>query len=275
MARGRRAAARLMRRRPVPRRAARTRVARRGGPAGRVPRSAAARRERGRHVRPRRPRRARADRVHAGDRVDVSGRSRTGTRRACPPTARRSTSSATTSSSTGTSTGMAWHVPGLVVLHDLALDDFVRGLPRRAIRSASRARCGRRSRLGRARPSDATRARTSRSGSPGAPRSRRRSRGIVVHSPFCRRYLEALGCRTPVFVVPHPPPETARAIARGRGARVARCAPSVGARGADARCRPRRHERGEAAGRARPGGREPRPPASISCSSVGGSRPTT
>jgi glycosyltransferase involved in cell wall biosynthesis len=36
----------------------------------------------------------------------------------------------------------------------------------------------------------------------------RRARGIVVHSEFCKRYLEEFGCRTPVFVVPHPVIET-------------------------------------------------------------------
>ena len=34
-----------------------------------------------------------------------------------------------------------------------------------------------------------------------------------LHAEFCRRYLEDLGCRTPVFVVPHPPVESAAAIA--------------------------------------------------------------
>ena len=33
----------------------------------------------------------------------------------------------------------------------------------------------------------------------------RRSRGVIVHSEFGRRYLEEFGCKTPVFVVPHPP----------------------------------------------------------------------
>ncbi len=32
----------------------------------------------------------------------------------------------------------------------------------------------------------------------------RRARGVIVHSDFGRRYLEGFGCRTPVFVVPHP-----------------------------------------------------------------------
>ena len=32
----------------------------------------------------------------------------------------------------------------------------------------------------------------------------RASRGIVVHSAFCKRYLESVGVRTPIFTVPHP-----------------------------------------------------------------------
>jgi glycosyltransferase involved in cell wall biosynthesis len=32
----------------------------------------------------------------------------------------------------------------------------------------------------------------------------RAARGIVVHSAFCKRYLEAVGVRTPIFAVPHP-----------------------------------------------------------------------
>jgi hypothetical protein len=43
----------------------------------------------------------------------------------------------------------------------------------------------------------------------------RRARGIVVHADFCSRYLGTIGCRTPVFVVPHPP---GRSAAGARGA---------------------------------------------------------
>jgi glycosyltransferase involved in cell wall biosynthesis len=41
----------------------------------------------------------------------------------------------------------------------------------------------------------------------------RRARGIIVHAEFCRSYLEEMGCRTPVFVVPHPPVESAADLA--------------------------------------------------------------
>jgi glycosyltransferase involved in cell wall biosynthesis len=42
----------------------------------------------------------------------------------------------------------------------------------------------------------------------------RRARGIIVHSEFCRRYLASIGCRTPVFVVPHPVVDDPEAIRR-------------------------------------------------------------
>jgi glycosyltransferase involved in cell wall biosynthesis len=52
----------------------------------------------------------------------------------------------------------------------------------------------------------------------------RRARGIVVHANFCARYLQEIGCRTPIFVVPHPPVKDdaalARAAERGRELRA-------------------------------------------------------
>jgi len=42
----------------------------------------------------------------------------------------------------------------------------------------------------------------------------RRARGIVAHSPFVERYLRAFGCRTPVYVAPHPVVESWDAIRR-------------------------------------------------------------
>jgi glycosyltransferase involved in cell wall biosynthesis len=113
---------------------------------------------------------------------------------------------------------LAWQHPGLVVLHDLALDDFVRGLQSAAdmlgyvaVREALEAEM----RLPAADPTPAGPLRI-----PWAAAIARHSRGIVVHAEFCRRYLEAFGCRTPIFVVPHPPVEEPEAIhaslARGR-----------------------------------------------------------
>ncbi|MGZ4130249.1 MAG: glycosyltransferase family 4 protein [Actinomycetota bacterium] len=90
----------------------------------------------------------------------------------------------------------------LIVLHDLALDDFVRGLLTlgdplgyMATREAAALRRNLTS-------PDVVRNEPLRT--PWCAHVARRARGIVVHSEFCRRYLEELGCRTPVFVVPHP-----------------------------------------------------------------------
>ena len=96
----------------------------------------------------------------------------------------------------------ACQAPGLIVLHDLALDDFVRGMrvagdplgfvaEREAERLAPRLRSD-----------DVLRNEPLRM--PWAAHVLRRSRGVIVHSEFGRRYIEELGARTPVFVVPHP-----------------------------------------------------------------------
>jgi glycosyltransferase involved in cell wall biosynthesis len=90
----------------------------------------------------------------------------------------------------------------LIVLHDLALDDFVRGLKTAgdplgymAAREATRLR-------GALASPDVVRNEPLRE--PWAAHVARRARGIVVHAEFCKRYLEEAGCRSPIFVVPHP-----------------------------------------------------------------------
>ena len=106
--------------------------------------------------------------------------------------------------------------PGLVVLHDIALDDFVRGMlavgdplgfaaHREAIQLKNRM--------------------TSRDVISNEPlripwcaHAARSSRGVIVHSEFGRRYLEEFGCKTPVFVVPHPPVWTEAALRRAEAA---------------------------------------------------------
>jgi glycosyltransferase involved in cell wall biosynthesis len=118
---------------------------------------------------------------------------------------------------------LSWSAPGLVVLHDLALDDFVRGLQSlgdplgfRALGEAA----GARHRLAAGAAYDVE--------DPLAiawcAAAVRAARGVIVHSAFGRRYLEELGCRTPVFVVPHPVVESAAALAaaaeRGRELRA-------------------------------------------------------
>ncbi len=104
--------------------------------------------------------------------------------------------------------------PGLVVLHDLGLDDFVRGMIGRgepvglAARREATALAGRMT-LPEALENEPLRI-------PWAAHAARHARGIVVHSEFCRRYLEGFGCQTPIFVVPHPMVESDRALGRAR-----------------------------------------------------------
>jgi glycosyltransferase involved in cell wall biosynthesis len=112
----------------------------------------------------------------------------------------------------------AIQTPGLVVIHDLALDDFVHGLTAagdpygyQAIREGLTNAEEMRSKDALANPPLRV---------PFVAHVARRARGIVAHSPFVERYLREFGCRTPVFVVPHPPVERPEALRRaaGRGA---------------------------------------------------------
>jgi glycosyltransferase involved in cell wall biosynthesis len=107
----------------------------------------------------------------------------------------------------------AIQTPGLVVIHDLALDDFVRGmiangdpLGFQAMREGRRA-APRLDGFTDALVNEPLRV-------PYVAHVARRARGIVVHSPFVERYLRAIGCRTPVFVVPHPVVEHERDVRR-------------------------------------------------------------
>ncbi|HEX6262259.1 MAG TPA: glycosyltransferase family 4 protein, partial [Actinomycetota bacterium] len=130
--------------------------------------------------------------------------------------------------------GAAIRRPGLVVLHDLALDDLIRGLDAASDPAAGPARTEARAAARALRTSgldvDPPLA------TPWSAHLVRRARGVIVHAPFGARYLEAFGCRTPVFVVPHPPvPEpsgsrAARAERRVRR-RLAGRSPVVGVLG--------------------------------------------
>ena len=104
------------------------------------------------------------------------------------------------------------HHPGVVVLHDLALDGLLWGLgqtesplavPAAPKRSRPR-RVG-----GRGRPALI----------PWAAQAVRRARAVIVHSAFAKDYLEGFGCRTPIVVAPHPLVERDEEIeaARARG----------------------------------------------------------
>jgi glycosyltransferase involved in cell wall biosynthesis len=93
----------------------------------------------------------------------------------------------------------------LIVLHDLALDDFVAAL--KALGDPLAFKAYREAEALRRNLTSPDVVRNEPLRMPWAAHVARRARGIVVHSSFGRRYLEELGCRTPVFVVPHPPIE--------------------------------------------------------------------
>jgi glycosyltransferase involved in cell wall biosynthesis len=97
---------------------------------------------------------------------------------------------------------LAMTSPGLVVLHDLALDGLVLRLAKEgdpAALAAAREAAALRSRI-----TDPDMAMHEPLRSVWAASVARASRGIVVHSEFCKRYLQAAGVRTPIFTVPHP-----------------------------------------------------------------------
>jgi glycosyltransferase involved in cell wall biosynthesis len=98
--------------------------------------------------------------------------------------------------------GLALAAPGLVVLHDLALDGLVRELAVAgdpAGLEAAREAVALRSRV-----TEPDIARNDPLRSVWCAAVARAARGIVVHSAFCKRYLETVGVRTPIFTVPHP-----------------------------------------------------------------------
>ena len=108
--------------------------------------------------------------------------------------------------------GVAMASPGLIVLHDLALDGLVRGL------EVANDPHG----LDAAREAAALRHRVT---DPDVVMHEplrvvwcaavaRAARGIIVHSGFCKRYLESVGVRTPIYVVPHPVVEDAASMRR-------------------------------------------------------------
>jgi glycosyltransferase involved in cell wall biosynthesis len=97
---------------------------------------------------------------------------------------------------------LAFASPGLVVLHDLALDGLVRGLEMagdpRGIDAAREAAALR------YRVTDPDVAQHEPLRVVWCAAVARAARGIVVHSEFCKRYLQTVGVRTPIFTVPHP-----------------------------------------------------------------------
>jgi glycosyltransferase involved in cell wall biosynthesis len=116
----------------------------------------------------------------------------------------------------------------LIVLHDLALDDFVMAL--RALGDPLAFKALREAEAVRHDLSSPDVVRNEPLRMPWAAHVARRARGIVVHAGFGRRYLEELGCRTPVFVVPHPPVEDPAALRRAEP-RAGQLREELGARG--------------------------------------------
>jgi glycosyltransferase involved in cell wall biosynthesis len=108
--------------------------------------------------------------------------------------------------------------PGLVVLHDLALDDFVRGMLAAGDPLGFSAHREALQLKGRMTSRDAISNEPLRV--PWCAQAVRSSRGVIVHSEFGRRYLKEFGCKTPVFVVPHPPVESEAALRRADAARA-------------------------------------------------------
>ena len=124
---------------------------------------------------------------------------------------------------------LAIAAPGLVVLHDLALDGLVWGLQNAHDPLGTEA-----AREAMAQPHRVT--------DPDAAMHEplrvlwcaaavRASRGVIVHSAFCKRYLEDAGVRTPIFTVPHPVVEDDAAMRRA-APRAAELRAPLAARGA-------------------------------------------
>lgn len=119
---------------------------------------------------------------------------------------------------------LACGAAGLLVLHDIAIDGFLRELDvsgdplgRQALAEAAALPF---------RPVDPDAAIHEPLRVVWCAAIARMARGIIVHSRFCKRYLESTGTRTPIFVVPHPAVESeetlreARARARDLRARL-------------------------------------------------------
>jgi glycosyltransferase involved in cell wall biosynthesis len=97
---------------------------------------------------------------------------------------------------------LAFAAPGLVVLHELATDGLVRGLE--ALGDPLGLDAAREAAALRYRATDSDIARHEPLRVVWCAAVARAARGIVVHSEFCKRYLETAGVRTPIFTVPHP-----------------------------------------------------------------------
>jgi glycosyltransferase involved in cell wall biosynthesis len=112
---------------------------------------------------------------------------------------------------------LAIRTPGLLVIHDLALDDFVMGMVATAQPFGHQAMreglllAPRLHGFEEAERNEPLRV-------PYVAHAARNARGIVVHSPFAERYLRAFGCKTPIFVAPHPVVESQPHVRKAEGA---------------------------------------------------------
>ena len=88
--------------------------------------------------------------------------------------------------------------PGVVVLHDLALDGLMWGLGQTESPLAVPARAE----AIEAAPRGANE--EDPLSIPWASQAVRRARAVIVHSAFAKSYLEGFGCLTPILVAPHP-----------------------------------------------------------------------
>jgi glycosyltransferase involved in cell wall biosynthesis len=104
--------------------------------------------------------------------------------------------------------------PGIVVLHDLAVDGLVWGLGEVKSPLAAPARAE----AILAAPSGASE--DDPLAVPWCAQLVRRARAVIVHSRFAKDYLRGFGCRTPVFVAPHPIVERDEDIERARSRRA-------------------------------------------------------
>ena len=102
-----------------------------------------------------------------------------------------------------------WH-PGVVVLHDLAVDGLIWGLGE--VRSPLAAPARQEAIAATPRGAD----HDDPLGVPWCAQLVRRARAVIVHSQFAKTYLERIGCLTPVLVAPHPTVEQEGKIERAR-----------------------------------------------------------
>ena len=107
-----------------------------------------------------------------------------------------------------------WH-PGVVVIHDLALDGLMYGL---GVERSPLAEPARAEAIAAAPPGAEL---DYPLGVPWCAQVVRRARAVIVHSRYAENYLRRIGCRTPIVIAPHPLVEAEDEIDRARPRGVA------------------------------------------------------